>query len=333
MQTTDIYDLIARQLCVSSDPQALLGSVLEPIVRASGARAGSAHLRQRGAGRLQQTHALSLWGRGAGEERTDVLPLGYRDRVLGRIHLTVAADAVHGEATLSLHRTVGALLGLALHDAGLDDDSREALAADLHDGIAQTLSFARMRLPLLEAAIGAGDGQAALRYCAEVSRSIGTAHTTLRAILAQTGAPMDPRGLKHALQSSVRCFREQTAVDLVFNDTAPDLSLTPAQEAQLCLIVQEALANIAKHASARHAWLEIRRQDDLLHVVVEDDGAGLPAPGRLASPSHFGIDIMRQRAARLGGEFQIAAREGGGTRMRVVIPCGADVNADTGVSA
>jgi two-component system nitrate/nitrite sensor histidine kinase NarX len=240
--------------------------------------------------------------------------------VLGELHLGVAADAVLADATVAFHRTIGALLGLALSDAGLERDGRKALAADVHDGIAQTLAFARMRMPLLEEAIVAHDGDAALRYCTDVRQSIGTVHTNLRAILAQSNAPIDPKGLKHAIRSSVRCFQEQTQVDLVFDDGAPQLRLSATQEAQVYLIVQEALANIAKHAGARHAWLNIAQHDDRVHVVVEDDGSGLPAPTLPVSPSHFGMDIMRQRAARLGGEFDIAARNGGGTRISLVFP-------------
>lgn len=317
MPATDIYAQLATELRSESDPHALLGRLLDPIVRSSGARAGSAHLRLPGPGSLQQATALAPSAAADGGERIVVVPLGYGSRVLGEIHLSVAADAVISDATLDFHRTIGALLGLALH-AGLERDSRQALVADVHDGIAQTLAYARMRLPLLEEAIVAHDQAAALRYCVDVRQSIGAVQTNLRAILSQSSAPMDPKGLKHALQSSVGCFRKQTQVDLSFNDGAPDLRLCVTQEAQVYFIVQEALANIAKHSGARHAWLKIGQQDERIQVVVEDDGAGLPAPAHPASPSHFGMDIMRQRATRLGGELEISAREGGGTRLRLV---------------
>lgn len=321
MQAIDIYVQLAAELSREGDRSALLGRVLEPIVRLTGARAGSAHLRLPEGGRLQQTAALVLRAAGPGDERTVIVPLVYRGRVLGEIQLSMAADAVMADATVAFHRTIGTLLGLALHEAGLERASRRALAADVHDGIAQTLAFARMRLPLLEEAIVVHDEQAALRYCVDVRQAIGAAHTNLRAILAQCSVPMDPKGLKHALRSSIRCFHEQTQVDLEFQDGAPGLRLASTQEAQVHLIVQEALANIAKHAGARHAWLKIGEQGDRVHVVVEDDGTGLPAPTHPKSPSHFGIDIMRQRAARLGGELEIGAREGGGTRLRLVFPC------------
>ena len=321
MQTTDIYAQLASELSSPVDPHALLGRMLEPIARLTGARAGSAHLHSSESGRLQQIAALAFRSAGSNDERTVSVPLVYRGSVLGEIQLSLAADAVIADTTVAFHRSIGALLGLALHDAGLQCDSRQAFVADVHDGIAQTLAFARMRLPLLEQAIVAHDEAAALRYGADVRQAIATAHTNLRAILAQCSAPMDPKGLKHALRSSVRSFHEQTQVDLVFEDGAPDLRLSAAQEAQVYLIVQEALANIAKHACARHSWLKIDQRGDRVDVVVEDDGAGLPAPAQHPSPSHFGMDIMRQRAARLGGELEVTAREGGGTRLRLAFSC------------
>ncbi len=85
-------------------------------------------------------------------------------------------------------------------------------------------------------------------------------------------------------------------------------------------IVQEALANIAKHAGAKHAWLGIEASDGRVNVVIEDDGAGLPAAALQGAPSHFGLEIMHQRAARLGGGIEFAARGDGGTRVRLQFP-------------
>jgi two-component system nitrate/nitrite sensor histidine kinase NarX len=294
--------------------------MLEPVAQLSGARAGSVSVVAPPDGRLQQIGTVELRPPGAGDERAVIVPLNYCGRALGQYSLTMPADAVIGEQTAVFHQTVGALLGLAMHDACVEHDSRRAILADVHDGLAQTLVFARMRLPLLEEAIVNHDQAAALRFCDDVRAALGTAQTNLRAILSQSLAPMDPQGLKHALRTSIQAFGELTQVNPEFEDRAPNLRLTAGQESQVYLIVQEALANIAKHARARHAWLRIEQCADHVEVVVEDDGAG-PAAARVpASPSHFGIEIMRQRAARLGGGVEITVRDGGGTRMRLTFP-------------
>ena len=86
-------------------------------------------------------------------------------------------------------------------------------------------------------------------------------------------------------------------------------------------IVQEALANVAKHSTARRARCSSSRSAERLEIVIEDDGTGLPPAAAAAGcASHFGLEIMRERAQRLGGTLSIERREGGGTRVRLGIP-------------
>lgn len=324
MQATDIYARLAAELSANGDLHALLGRLLDPVMRLTGARSGAVSARAHAGGPLQQLGVLERGPQQAGADHVVVVPLAYCSHVFGEYRFRMAANAVIGDDTAAFHRTLGALLGLALHGACQDRESRQAIVADVHDCLAQTLVFAAMRMPLLEDAIGAGDQDRALRYCADLRQAVGSAQTNLRAILSQGSAPMDPKGLKHALSSTVQSFHELTQVNVVFEDRAPELALSAHQESQVYLIVQEALANIAKHAGARRAWLQIDHQGERVELVVEDDGAGLPAQASALSPSpspsHFGIDIMRQRAARLGGGIEITARHDGGTRMRLFFP-------------
>jgi two-component system, NarL family, nitrate/nitrite sensor histidine kinase NarX len=258
-------------------------------------------------------------------QRLLAVPMTHRGQVLGLYNLFFAGDVSVADQTTALFKTIGELLGLALHNARLERANlqaalvgeRQAMAAELHDSIAQTLAFAKMRMPLLQGAILAHDDTKALQYCADVRSAVSSAHTNLRAILSQFRAPMDPQGLKHALQSSILSFQQLTQVDLRFEDHAPELHLSAGQESQVFRIVQEALANIAKHASAQHAWLKIEQHPDRIDIVVEDDGVGLPGVPQDQMPSHFGLDIMRQRAERLCGTLDIGARAGGGTRVKL----------------
>ncbi len=319
MQATDIYARLAAALTESGDRHALVVQMLDPVVQLSQARAGSVSVKASGEGQLREIGALALRPPGGGEERVVVVALTYRGSTLGEYRLAMPADRLD-EPTAAFHRTIGALLGLALHDACVEQDTRQAMLAEMHDGLAQTLVFARMRLPLLEEAIANRAQAAALGYCSDLRQAVGTVQTNLRAILSQCHVPMDPQGLKHALRSTAHSFHELTQVNLVFDDDAPDLRLSASQESQVFLVVQEALSNIAKHARARHAWLHLDQRGNQVAVTVEDDGTGPAAALVSPSPSHFGMDIMRQRAERLGGCLEIAARDGGGTRMRLRFP-------------
>ena len=263
------------------------------------------------------------------------VPLTHRGRVLGLYNLFFdSRSALDADSTELLH-SIGELLGLALHSAALERENlrstvlheRQAMAAEVHDSIAQTLAFVKMRMPLLQEAITSRDEAAALGYCADVRKAVSSAHTNLRQVLAHLRAPMDPAGLKHALRSSVAAFAELTRVDLKFEDRVPELRLSAAQEFEVLRIVQEALANIAKHAGARRAWLTIEQQRSQIVVAIEDDGTGPAKAGAEGDAAHYGLDIMRERAATLGGHLDVRTRDGGGTRVHLEFPAGVSLEA------
>jgi two-component system nitrate/nitrite sensor histidine kinase NarX len=84
-------------------------------------------------------------------------------------------------------------------------------------------------------------------------------------------------------------------------------------------IVQEALANVHKHARANTVRLSLELADGVCRVCVEDDGAGF-APGGGDRYEHFGLAIMRERAKRVGGELKIESPPGGGARLSLTFP-------------
>ena len=89
--------------------------------------------------------------------------------------------------------------------------------------------------------------------------------------------------------------------------------------------MQEALTNVGRHAAAQHARVHISRPGAAtVQVLVEDDGGGMPAAQAAAAGaaqgSHYGMDIMFDRARRLGGTLDIGPRSGGGTCVRLAFP-------------
>ncbi len=273
---------------------------------------------------------LGVSGHASGDfRRMLAVPLKHRERVLGVYNLFFLHAQGPAPEVLAALDSIGSVLGLALNNARLEQaqlraavaGERQAMAAEVHDSIAQTLAFVKLRMPLLHAAIVDHDEAAALRYSADVRGAVTDAHAALRELLTNFRAPVDPQGLAHALHARVDEFQRSTGIALTFEDRAPGLDLSSEQETQLFRIVQEALTNIAKHAHAQRSWLTIERRDGGVEVVVEDDGQGGVPPGASgAGQTHYGIDIMRQRAAKLGGDIEFGGRSGGGTRVRVRIP-------------
>jgi two-component system nitrate/nitrite sensor histidine kinase NarX len=270
--------------------------------------------------------------RASGMQQVLAVPLSHRGRVLGLFNLFFGAGREPPADVLALLKAIGDLLGLALDNARLEREhlratvlaERQAMAADMHDSIGQSLAFAKMRLPLLQDALRSCDQASAQRYFEDVRTAIGQAHASLRGILTQARAPMDPLGLAHALQGCAETFRRRVGIQLDFANEAGALHLHPEQEAQVFHVVQESLTNIARHAGAHHAWLRIQtRPGARLQIVVEDDGAGVTAAaadGAALEGTHYGLEIMRERARRLGGVLTVGARSGGGTRVQLEFP-------------
>lgn len=265
---------------------------------------------------------------GAGCRRILAVPLAHRGRTLGLYNLFFDDGAQPTRDALGLLESVGALLGLALDNVRLERENlraalaseRQAIAAEVHDSIGQSLAYVKMRLPLLEDAIRGCDHGRAEGYFEDVRDAVRQAHGSLRAVLTHMRAPMDPLGLGHALATSADAFRRSSGVALESAGRWPEVQLTPAQEAQVFHIVQEALSNITRHAGAKHAWLGLDAAEGQLVVTIEDDGRGLPLAAGGADGSHYGLDIMRERARRLGGALELGTREGGGTRVALRFP-------------
>ena len=273
-------------------------------------------------------HAGAVLQAGEQARRMLAVPLQHRGRLLGVYNLFFTAGDEPAPDVLSLLKSVGELLGLALDNARLEAENlqarlaqeRQRMAAEVHDTLAQSLAYVKMRMPLLEDALRGHEDKRALQYCGDVRSAVSQAHASLRGILTHFRSPMDPQGLLHALEASARRFRDSTGAALEFANELPELHLGPEDEAQVFHIVQEALNNVARHACARQARLHLGvAPHGLVEIVVEDDGAGLPA-GAPCGGSHYGLEIMLERARRLGGTLEIGPRAGGGTRVRLAFP-------------
>ena len=280
---------------------------------------------------LKDCAARSPGGGFFGKSCTRLLavPLRHRGRTLGVYNLFFDDAAREpSPATLAILKSVGELLGLALNNARLEQDhlrarlrqQRQWMAAEVHDSIAQSLAFVKMRMPLLHDAMLAHDDARALGYYGDMRSAVTQAHANLRGLLTHLRAPMDPLGLAHALDACAEHFRSSSGARLDFSNELPAIRLSDEQQTQVFHIVQEALNNVARHASAVQASLRIAPAGaGIVEVLVEDDGVGLPGAAAQAS-GHYGLEIMSERARRIGGTLHVGPREGGGTRVRLRFP-------------
>jgi two-component system nitrate/nitrite sensor histidine kinase NarX len=267
-------------------------------------------------------------------KRVLAVPLHYKGRVLGIYNLFLSADRDISPEVSSLLRAIGDLLGLALENARLTRENlratvmheRQMMANEVHDSLAQTMSYVKMRLPLLQQSVLAHDEATSLKYLSDINQGVSTAYSSLREILTHFRKRMDPQGLMHALQATADNFHDKTGIRLDFVNLTSGMEISVEQEVQVYHIVQEALANVAKHSLARQARLTLDRKQGGYEISIEDDGTGrsIREPSQAETgqdePAHFGLDIMRERAQHLGGQIEIESRAGAGTRVRLSFP-------------
>jgi signal transduction histidine kinase len=110
----------------------------------------------------------------------------------------------------------------------------------------------------------------------------------------------------------------------VFHSTVQGRSrrLDPSVQEEVFRVGSEALTNAFKHAQAHNIHLEIRFESEELKMIVWDDGIGIPVPatGNTGNSGHFGLIGMRERAAGMKAQFDIRARDSGGTEVMLSVP-------------
>ncbi len=269
-------------------------------------------------------------GRGADQaHRVSVVPLRYRGATCGGAQPLPAGRPPAARLARAAARRAGqharAQPGKrAAHPEELQASlthERHMLANEVHDSLAQNLASMRMRTTLLYDTIRRHDDTRAFKYLGEVHDALAVCHRRVRELITHFRSQMDPEGLIHALGELGATFAELEEMDFAFDNQVPDLRLSPDQEMQVYHIVREALANIAKHARARHCRVTLAQQCGNYVITVEDDGVGLAANREaIAEHGHFGLNIMRERAERLGGRLQVESRAGAGTRIRLAFP-------------
>jgi two-component system nitrate/nitrite sensor histidine kinase NarX len=256
-----------------------------------------------------------------------VVPLQYRGRTLGVYNLYLDREAAGLEEGFdALLTSVGRHLGMAIDKARLDEETsqlqimeeRARLAHELHDSLAQTLASVRFQIRVLDETLHQGDEKAIWAELERIESSVEEANTELRELIAHFRAPVDKRGLIPSIERTVARFRQECPDVHVFLQTEwPDAALPPEYEMQVLRIVQEALANVRKHAQADTVRV-LMRGDESGHymVLVEDDGVGLVGQARSESPGeHVGLSIMEDRARKIGGTLQIESDTGEGVRV------------------
>ncbi|RIK45073.1 MAG: hypothetical protein DCC57_16925 [Chloroflexi bacterium] len=200
---------------------------------------------------------------------------------------------------------------------------RERLAAELHDNLAQTLSFLNFKVDRLEELVAAGAPTDAARELAQMRSATTKAYQQVRSALTGLRAPT-PQADALAAQLA-GCVDEMRATGLPVTlhiDDEDALALPAIAQQQVIHIVREALTNVWRHAGAGRATVCAERVDGSARFTIQDDGCGFD-PATVDGSAHLGLAIMRARAERSGGSLAVHSQPGQGTRVVVSFTHGA----------
>lgn len=201
------------------------------------------------------------------------------------------------------------------------EEERTALARELHDELGQTLTA--IKLDLARAINTMRNDQVTRQAVDRLQSLVGLVEISLQTVkrISSNLRPpaLDHLGLPEALRWEAITFRSRTGIRCQVRSDKDATSLDAEQQTVLFRIFQEALTNVVRHAgaSAVHVTLAERRGE--FELRIKDNGRGV-TEAQAADPHALGLLGMRERAALLGGSFQIAGSRGRGTTILVRVP-------------
>ncbi|MDF2627585.1 MAG: two-component sensor histidine kinase [Symbiobacteriaceae bacterium] len=259
------------------------------------------------------------------------VPLRVRENALAVLLVASAAQISLTDEDVMLLTHLGSCLATAVENAELLAqmqhlamlEERQRLAREMHDSLAQTLTYLGVRNQIITRLAERGDAEGILRETASLKQVIGEAHADMRRSIFQLKESSQPRALlADRWRRILSDFEERTGIqaDLAIGDGVPPM-LPEQVQLQLTRIMQESLANIRNHSGAVSAVVRLFVEGPDLHLTITDDGCGFDT-AQVHGPDqhHFGLSIMRERGTAVGADVTIRSMRGHGTTISLRIP-------------
>jgi signal transduction histidine kinase len=214
------------------------------------------------------------------------------------------------------------------------DEERRRVARELHDGLGQDLSVAKIMMNgLRHKDLSTQSNDQAV---ADIVVLLDRAIQNVRSLSHLLHPPLlDEVGLRSAVQWYVDGLSERSGIETLLEIQPPTFPrLPPALETTIFRIIQEALTNVFRHSEASKAWVSLAQREDEVVVTIRDNGKGVGEEIEGLRPESIGIGIggMRQRVKEFGGTLQLVNAKPG-TLVEVMIPCSSPVSEEAGAPA
>lgn len=254
-------------------------------------------------------------------------PLRMVDQVIGALCVGSPQNGAFSEEAERLLTKLANSAAIALENARLYNraerlavlEDRQRIAAEMHDGLAQSLSFAQVSVDLASNQIEEGDLDLATSTLRSVEKGLDQAVGEIRRAIAslQEDFPLHFT-MQQQLANLVAEFSRENGIDVKWQARVKSPLALPHQAAEQVLrVVREALINAKRHAQADCITVRLEGLKGEIRIIIEDNGIGFDpsAPPADDGRQHFGLNIMQARAARLGGQLVIDSSPREGTRV------------------
>lgn len=222
----------------------------------------------------------------------------------------------------ALRRTTAELRALSSHVQQVREEERGRIARDLHDELGQRLIGLKIAIARLEQASNP-NGLTYDDLAPRTQAMTGMVNETISAIrsLVRQLRPsvLDHLTLVESLAWLAHDFEQRTGIACRFLSDGITTAFTPQEASSVFRVVQEALTNVVRHAGATHVDIRLDQHEDMVDLVVQDNGRGITAAQARGRDS-FGLMGIRERVLSLSGTLEVEGREGSGTCLHLKFP-------------
>jgi two-component system, NarL family, nitrate/nitrite sensor histidine kinase NarX len=202
-------------------------------------------------------------------------------------------------------------------------EERAVIARELHDSLAQSLSYLKIQTSRLQSILTGSDIQAYSKsmeidaMMQDLRSNLNIAYRHLRELISTFRLTMGGKNFSQALTDSVEEFEKRSSIAFDIDNRLPADILSVIEETQLLHIIRESLSNVVRHSQAKSALISIHYDESgQITTLIEDDGIGLLD---ISNPEqHFGIIIMQERAHSISGNISLTERVNGGACLKIV---------------
>ncbi|KHT64096.1 histidine kinase [Photobacterium gaetbulicola] len=192
-------------------------------------------------------------------------------------------------------------------------EERATIARELHDSLAQSLSYLKIQVTLLKRQLGQGDQAQTMAIIRDIDQGLSGAYTQLRELLSTFRLTIKEANFGEALVEMLKPLEEQSDALLIIDNQLSSLSLDAHHQVHLLQLIREAVLNAIKHAQADEIIITCQQDNDTVTINISDDGIGFdPADEKL---NHYGLAIMTERASRLHGTLEINTTKDSGCKV------------------